>query len=122
MGYDKHETVMAITREGSSFDRAARTLQKRVGATLRNKRRGPLHRHFIPLNGWVVWTLFPDGSKEGWLESAEGDRLRAEVVALFATVGGAEGFYACFAGDEVREAQRGHVRTRHYKWRSPKGA
>ena len=116
MGYDKHETVMAITRDGSSFDRAARTLQKRVGATLRNKRRGPLHRHFIPLNGWVVWTLFPDGSKEGWPDSDDGDKLRTEFVDLFATAGRAEGFYACFAGDEVSERQRGHVKTKHFKW------
>jgi hypothetical protein len=30
------------------------------------------------VNGWCTFVVFPDGSKEGWPESDEGDRQRAK--------------------------------------------
>lgn len=36
-----------------------------------------------PLNGYVSYAFLPDGSKEGWGASDEGDTYRAQFAALF---------------------------------------
>ncbi|MGW4493837.1 hypothetical protein [Streptomyces sp. NPDC004376] len=36
-----------------------------------------------PLNGYVSYAFLPDGSKEGWGASDEGDIYRAQFAALF---------------------------------------
>lgn len=68
------------------------------------------------VNGYQSFAVFPDGSKEGWWTSAEGDRCRAELIAYlksegvdFAHVrfggdGGGEGLTAIADhGDDVGE-------------------
>lgn len=39
-------------------------------------------------NGGATVVMGSDGSKEGWGTSAEGDRIRAQFIALCATLGG----------------------------------
>lgn len=36
-----------------------------------------------PTNGYIHWIFLPDGSKEGWDASNEGDRYRDQFVDLF---------------------------------------
>ena len=39
------------------------------------------------VNGYQSFAVFPDGSKEGWWTSAEGDRCRAELIAYLKSEG-----------------------------------
>lgn len=41
---------------------------------------GPVHS---PVNGFTMFAMFPDGSKEGWAASDTGDEIRAQFVGLF---------------------------------------
>lgn len=35
-----------------------------------------------PVNGYRSFCVFPDGSKEGWLDSKSGDAIRDRLIAL----------------------------------------
>lgn len=61
------------------------------------------------MNGYVSCLIAPDGSKEGWTDSDEGDRLRESFVAWLAEEGPLIDYIEVeFGGDESWEAR---VRT-----------
>jgi len=53
-------------------------------------------------NNYVTWAFLPDGSKEGWEPSDEGDRLRDEFKAIVEGCG--EGVHVRFGEDHRSEA------------------
>lgn len=78
MGYIKHNAVIAVTIEGYEPD----VEQFRSGLPEEWR---PLVVGPIPgvVNGYVSYAFLPDGSKEGWPLSADGDKYRADFMALF---------------------------------------
>lgn len=58
------------------------------------------------VNGGASWfVMFPDGSKEGWQESDEGDRCRAEIVAALEANSSCDYAVIRFGGDEPDTAR-----------------
>lgn len=72
MGYIAHHAI--VVTAGSREVRIAR--KKALGLGLHCS--GPVPS---PVNGYVSFLIAPDGSKEGWGESAHGDDARAEWIA-----------------------------------------
>jgi hypothetical protein len=68
MGYIRHHAIIVTCWSGESLGEA-RDAALRLGCAVTN----------IPdevVNGYVTFAIIPDGSKEGWAESDEGDTRR----------------------------------------------
>ncbi|MFF7824245.1 hypothetical protein ACFZCM_03380 [Streptomyces rochei] len=81
MGYIVHDAVIVTTtdcRPGGLPDVDA--FRESLPAHLRPLVVGPITS---PLNGFISFVFLPDGSKEGWGASDEGDTYRAQFAALF---------------------------------------
>lgn len=73
MGYINHNALLGISWNDSKRAEAAKWVQARADA-----------RFFavspVFTNGYWTLVCFPDGSKEGWAESDDGDRRRDEAA------------------------------------------
>lgn len=72
MGYMRHHAI-CITSCSADYINAAKEEAERLGCTVA----GPTPK---AINGYRSIFVAPDGSKEGWDDSAEGDRRRAELI------------------------------------------
>ena len=73
MGYIKHHAIVVTSWEGDRLEKA-RNVAKKFGCNVTNIV-GPLG------NGYCTFTVVPDGSKEGWATSDEGDEARENFKA-----------------------------------------
>lgn len=83
MGYIAHDAVLVSTAEyraGGLPDVEA--FRQSLPEPWRRLVIGPIE---AVANFGVFYAFLPDGSKEGWDTSDEGDRYRSQFVALFAT-------------------------------------
>jgi hypothetical protein len=69
MGYIAHNAIIVSTFDRDMIE-LARSEATRIGLLVTDA-----HTHKI--NGDFTFLVIPDGSKEGWPESDEGDRMRA---------------------------------------------
>ncbi len=69
MGYILHHTIVVTSWDGKTLSRAHREARKLFG-----KSASPLTPETV--NGYRSFFIGPDGSKEGWSESGEGDQKR----------------------------------------------
>lgn len=72
MGYIKHDSIIVTSWDGDAINDAA---QKARDLGLRII--GPSDEAY---NGYRTLLVCPDGSEEGWTESDDGDRKRAEFI------------------------------------------
>lgn len=81
MGYIRHDAVLVATetyREGGLPDVAG--FRMSLPARWQPLVIGPI---ITPVNRTVLYAFLPDGSKEGWQDSHDGDRYREEFRRLF---------------------------------------
>lgn len=104
MGYLRHECIVVShwsaaqlleTHEHATFVFGARRMGNLVSG---------MHHHSV--NGGAAFFIAPDGSKEGWEPSDEGDKARAEFIEYLRTtscdwahvlIGGDDGEYRVLA-------------------------
>ena len=72
MGYVKHDMI-AVT----AFSEERMTLFEQAATALGLTLAGPV---WSPVNGYLTTFVAPDGSKEGWPESDEGDSARVKII------------------------------------------
>jgi len=72
MGYIKHDAIIVTSWDGDLLQEAAKKAQQ-CGLRII----GPSGEAF---NGYKSMLVCPDGSKEGWTESDEGDSKRADFI------------------------------------------
>lgn len=72
MGYIKHDAIIVTTYSQERMDLLVGAAT-RIGVTLA----GPVES---PINHMLTALVAPDGSKEGWPESDEGDARRARLI------------------------------------------
>ena len=102
MGYFKHGLTCAVVHAWDKERVAAiDAWVKEVNARppTPGTKIGSIARFEVNLNGFVVYVIPPDGSKEGWPGSDATDRLRGELVA-FAPRNAVD---VLFGGDEPEE-------------------
>lgn len=104
MGYTRHNAVIA-TLDASVFDRDTAPDVEGFRASLPEPWRrlviGPVQSI---VNSYVTFAFLPDGSKEGWPDSDEGDAYRERFVGLF---NGRDGFGTPVSDVVVVEARYG---------------
>jgi hypothetical protein len=106
MGYIRHDAIIATSAHRpdlASAQRKARRLGLTCTAIVAS-----------PLNGYVSFLIVPDGSKEGWGDSEEGDSARAEWIEWISEEEDEEGMgfkrhvdwaHVSFGGDEPENAR-----------------
>jgi alpha-glucuronidase len=72
MGYIKHDAIIVTSWDEKLIDKA-HEFAKNTGNNVTNIV-GPLS------NGYCTFTIVPDGSKEGWAHSHEGDAAREKFL------------------------------------------
>lgn len=79
MGYMRHHAIIVTSWENKHVRQAAVEAKK---ACARNELRTGLvsNIRMSDMNGYGSFTVYPDGSKEGWELSANGDKMREEFV------------------------------------------
>jgi hypothetical protein len=90
VGYIRHDMVL-VSVDGYVFDRGwvrpeltapdIDAFRASLPPEFRRLLVGPVHS---AINNYMHWVFLPDGSKEGWDTSEEGDRYREMFIALFA--------------------------------------
>jgi len=75
MGTIHHNSVLVTTCFEKSFERIRLWIDRLPEETKRLFVLGP-----VVTNGYQTVVLIPDGSKEGWSESDDGDSLRAAFI------------------------------------------
>lgn len=86
MGYMAHHGVMAVVYDFVMQGMFGHTppdwegFKASVPEEFRPLLVGPVHS---VVNGYTMFAMFPDGSKEGWPASHEGDEIRARFILLF---------------------------------------
>lgn len=78
MGYIKHDAIIITSWNDEAINQAARTAHDLGLRTI-----GPSDEAF---NGYRTLLVCPDGSKEGWTESDEGDEKRAKFVTYLNSI------------------------------------
>ncbi len=73
MGYMRHHAILVTTWK-EEYAAAAHEVAERHCKSV-----SPVQESAI--NGYLSFAVFPDGSKEGWDESEEGDKGRAGLIA-----------------------------------------
>jgi hypothetical protein len=83
MGYMRHDSVLVVV-EDYILDRPempdVEAFKRTVPEPYRSLIVGPIP---AAVNAYVTYAFLPDGSKEGWPESDDGDRYRDRFVELF---------------------------------------
>lgn len=83
MGYMAHHGLMAVVHDFVMHGPDApdwEGFKASVPGEFRPLLVGPVHSH---VNGYTMFAMFPDGSKEWWPASHDGDEIRAQFVLLF---------------------------------------
>jgi hypothetical protein len=86
MGYMAHHGLMAIVYDFVMQGMYGHTppdwegFKESVPPAYRPLLVGPVHSI---VNGYTMFAMFPDGSKEGWPQSDTGDEIRARFAMLF---------------------------------------
>ena len=78
MGYYAHDTIAFQTVQDEAAERVE-AFRAALPETWRRLIVGPVRG---AANSAEFWAFLPDGSKEGWDTSNEGDSYRAELIAL----------------------------------------
>lgn len=130
MGYMRHNAIVVVA-SGYAMDGAygnppvdVDTFRASLPEPWRHLVIGPVP---AVMNRYVTFVFAPDGSKEGWETSDEGDRYRAAFLDLFSfTYPDGSSPYdvlvvdARFGGDEPGYSEDELiVNTRHSTWRNP---
>ena len=76
MGIFQHHTVIATTWYYECADK----FQEWIDSELNDRERQLIVKAGSWVNGYHTFVLVPDGSKEGWEDSNEGDSLRDRMV------------------------------------------
>jgi hypothetical protein len=99
MGYIRHDVLVIVTQARSDFDRQARALLRE---TREDDPRSTklVKRTACNVNGYVIWTVLPDGSKEGWKDSDNTDAIRGRFEYLAQCEKWADGVRVRFGGDK----------------------
>lgn len=71
MGYTRHHAIIVTGFDANVS--SVRNFCKDLGATVSELVASPINR-------WKSFLVVPDGSKEGWAESDEGDKQRIAIV------------------------------------------
>jgi hypothetical protein len=74
MGYMRHHAIVCTSWNEEHIVKA-----HKKATTLFEDMTSDVSREAI--NGYRSFAVFPDGSKEGWLESDQGDQLREKFLA-----------------------------------------
>jgi hypothetical protein len=100
MGFIRHDAIILTGAPRGLEPVRDRALQHFQGSCVRvSEMTG------TTMNNTASFLVAPDGSKEGWADSDEGDRLRAEFVKWLAVDGPLIDFIEVrFGGDESYEA------------------
>lgn len=85
MGYIRHNAIVATTWDRHGIDAAA-TEARRIGLHV-------LGPDVADVNDWFTICIPPDGSKEGWEESDQGDEKRAAFRTWLASKVSEDGGY-----------------------------
>lgn len=75
MGYMRHHAILVTSWDASRIE----TAHEKAREIFSEAMVGPLMES--PINGYVTFLVIPDGSKEGWEHSEQGDTQRAEFVS-----------------------------------------
>lgn len=78
MGYMAHHAVNVVSSDADDRDALEAFRASLIGDHARLFV-GPVRG---AVNGEDMWTLLPDGSKEGWEDSDQGDRNRSALAAI----------------------------------------
>lgn len=89
MGYIRNDLLFVhfdseYQEGGKEVAVALETLRSEMPEPFKSLLIGPVHP---AANGGEHWLFLPDGSKEGWETSAEGDRWRQRFIECFAPLG-----------------------------------
>ncbi len=68
MGYIRHDAIIATSFEEDHI-KTARLKARKTGLTCSEI-------VYSPMNGYASFMIVPDGSKEGWEDSQNGDKMR----------------------------------------------
>jgi len=83
MGYFKHDAVVAMVAD---YDVPTRDALMDLRSDLRAKVAEYLVDLFVGpiacMNGYDVWAILPDGSKDGWVDSDVFDAIRDRFMAI----------------------------------------
>jgi len=78
MGVINHDAVLATTWDDKAVDKFRAWLDKRVPEDLKDL----FHIGPVVTNSYQTVVMMPDGSKEGWDASEEGNRVRDDFIAF----------------------------------------
>lgn len=82
MGYMWHDAVLVVSNDMDDAFKAAFLLwREKLPVEWQRLVIGPV---MTVTNGYMNYAFLPDGSKEGWETSEDGDRYRQEFFALLA--------------------------------------
>ena len=84
MGYIKHDTILVVFDDWVLNDPEwmpdVEAFKQSLPEEWRHLIVGPIQ---ALVNGYITYAFLPDGSKEGWTPSDDGDRYRDQFVELF---------------------------------------
>jgi len=92
MGYIKHKAVLVTTwKDCKELDYFIDSQE-------------PQHRRLFHVtervtNGYLTYFMAPDGSKEGWKESDDAERIRADFIKIAMTIPCVNIVYVSYGGD-----------------------
>lgn len=95
MGYIKHSAVIITVHGPHTVDIEA--FRESLPEEFRPLVIGPV---YSVVNMYTTYAFLPDGSKEGWAESEQGDQFREAFINLFE---GPDGVEVEFGGDHHTE-------------------
>ncbi len=75
MGYMQHHAILVTTYRQSLAEMARAKAQEIFGEEFSTLVSEPV------TNGYHSFAIFPDGSKEGWQDSDQGERYRADFIS-----------------------------------------